>query len=71
MKIMERGQVTIPKKYRKQYGISQNTEIDFVPKEEGLLIVKKNIQNSLFREIFGILKKNTRTDMYIEKIRGR
>lgn len=71
MKIMERGQVTIPKKYREQYGISQNTEIDFLPKENGLLLVKKNSGRTLFREAFGILKKkNARTDTFIKKIRG-
>jgi len=71
MKIMERGQVTIPKKYREQYGISQNTEIDFVPKENGLLIKKKSAGNTPFREVYGILKKKGQTDSYIEKIRGR
>ncbi len=72
MKIMERGQVTIPKKYREQYGISQNTEIDFIPKDNGLLIVKKTAGNKAFREVFGILKKkNVHTDEYINDIRGK
>ena len=71
MKIMERGQVTIPKKYRDKYGISKDTEIDFIPRDEGLLIVKKTLKHTPFREVFGILKKNARTDDYIERIRGR
>jgi len=71
MKVMERGQVTIPKKYRQQYGIHQNTEVDFIPKDNGLLIVKKNTENKIFKEVFGILKrKNESTDKYIKKIRG-
>jgi AbrB family looped-hinge helix DNA binding protein len=70
MKIMERGQVTIPKKYRDKYGIAENMEVDFIPKKEGLLIVKKTSRNTVFKEVFGILRKNIRTDKYIEQIRG-
>ncbi len=71
MKIMERGQVTIPKKLREKYGIYKNTEVDFVPEEDGLLLKKRKTDPDQHREVFGILQKNTRTDAYIEKIRGR
>jgi AbrB family looped-hinge helix DNA binding protein len=72
MKVMERGQITIPKKYREQYGIYQDTEIDFIPKENGLLIKKKSSGNKKFRDVFGILKKkNVHTNEYIKEIRGR
>ena len=67
---MERGQVTIPKKYRERYDISEDTEVDFVPKENGLLIVKKTSANTPFREIYGILKKHSRTDPYIKRVKG-
>jgi AbrB family looped-hinge helix DNA binding protein len=71
MKVMERGQVTIPKQYREKYGISKNTEVEFIPKDNGLLIMKKN-DIKKFREVFGILKKkNIHTDRYIREIRGR
>jgi len=70
MKIMEKGQITIPKKFRELYGITKNTELEILPKEEGLLIVKKTARVSPFREVFGLLKKHERTDMYIDKIRG-
>ena len=39
MKILERGQLTIPKKYRDRYGIRQDTELDILPTENGLLII--------------------------------
>jgi AbrB family looped-hinge helix DNA binding protein len=71
MKIMERGQVTIPKKLREKYGIYKNTEVDFVPEKDGLLLKKRKAAPGRHREVFGILKKNTSTDSYIEKIRGR
>jgi len=70
MKLMEKGQITIPKKYRDLYGITKNTELEIIPKKEGLLIVKKTANNTPFREVFGILKKHERTDRYIQKIRG-
>jgi AbrB family looped-hinge helix DNA binding protein len=70
MKMMERGQITIPKKYREKYGITRSTELEFVPVDEGLLLVKKTGGHSPLREVYGILKKNTSTDAYIDRIRG-
>ena len=40
MKIGERGQVTIPKKYRNRFGLSPATEIEFV-EQSGQLVLKK------------------------------
>ncbi len=71
MKIMERGQITIPKKYRDMYGIRPDTELDFVPVDEGLMIIKRSMPNSPFREVYGILKHKSSTDEYIDEIRGR
>jgi len=71
MKLMERGQVTIPKKYRDRYGIRPGTELDIVPKKEGLLIVKKKMNQNPFREVYGILGKESDTDKIIEELRGR
>lgn len=68
---MERGQITIPKKFREMYGIKKDTELDFLPLKEGLLIVKRNRELSPFKEVFGILQKNEMTDEYIEDTRGR
>lgn len=71
MKILERGQVTIPKKLRERYGITPNTELEFVPRPEGLLLVKRGKGRSPFREVFGLLKQKARTDTLIEAMRGR
>ena len=71
MKIMERGQITIPKKLREKYGLQSNTEVEFLPVKDGLLLVKKASVKSPFREVYGILNKNIRTDDYIDEIRGR
>jgi len=71
MKIMERGQVTIPKKYRDLYGIRPGTELEMIAKEEGLLIVKKKANQSPFSEVYGILGKDAESDIIIEELRGR
>lgn len=71
MKIMERGQVTIPKKLRERYGITTATELEFIPRPEGILLVKRLGGRSPFREMFGILNNESDTDQYIEAIRGR
>ena len=71
MKIGERGQVTIPKSIREKYGLLPQIEVDFLPKETGVLIRKKTQHVSPVDQVYGILQKNVRTDPYIESIRGR
>ncbi len=71
MKLMERGQLTIPKKYRVRYGIRPGTELEMIAKEEGLLIVKKKMNQTAISEVYGILGKNKDTDRIIEDMRGR
>jgi AbrB family looped-hinge helix DNA binding protein len=71
MRIMEKGQVTIPKKYRERYGITRTTELDFVPTEEGLLLVKKTPRQSPLRKAYGILNRPASADRLVEEIRGR
>ncbi len=71
MKLMERGQFTIPKKYRDLYGIRPGTEIDIIAKEEGLLIVKKKLNQTPFSEVYGILGKERESDIIVEEMRGR
>ncbi len=71
MKIGERGQVTIPKKFREQYGLLPNIEIEFKPDKTGLLIQKKAGHTSPVQQVYGTLNKKSKTDDYIEEIRGR
>ena len=71
MKIGERGQVTIPKSLRERYGFSPGMEVEFTPEESGIRIQKKTRHLSPVREVYGILKAHTKTDDYIEAIRGR
>lgn len=39
MRISERGQVTIPRTLREQFGLTANTEVDFVPDGNGLRLM--------------------------------
>ncbi len=71
MRIMQRGQVTIPKKLRDRYGITPATDLEFIPRPEGILLVKRLGGRSPFREMFGILNNESNTDEYIEAVRGR
>lgn len=71
MKILERGQITIPKRLRDRYGITPETELEFIPQLEGILLVKRGRERSSFREVFGMLKNVSSTDAHIEELRGR
>lgn len=70
MKIGERGQVTIPKHIREQYGLLPNIEVDFIETENGVLIKKSAPENPV-RKIYGVLKNPSSTDNYIETVRGK
>ena len=70
MKIGERGQITIPKEIREKYGFLPNLEVEFVPEESGVLLRKKARHSSPVEKVYGILKKNTKTDEIIKALRG-
>ena len=71
MKIGERGQITIPKDIRENYGLLPNIEVEFVPEESGVLLRKRARHSSPVEQVYGILKKNAKTDDIIEILRGR
>jgi AbrB family looped-hinge helix DNA binding protein len=39
--LRERGEITIPKKLRKKYNLTEKSEVKLVPKAEGILIKPK------------------------------
>ena len=71
MKIGDRGQITIPKSIRDKYGLLPQIEVEFIPEKTGVLIKKKSGHISPVQQVYGILKKNTQTDDYINAIRGK
>lgn len=46
MQISERGQVTIPKEYRARFGLLPHTEVEFVPRNNELVLVRKQATQS-------------------------
>ena len=76
MRISKRGQITIPKHLRDQYGMTPGTEVEITPTEKGLLIQKRIPGEHPVDRISGILDKDVlgkgvSVDDYIEEIRGR
>jgi AbrB family looped-hinge helix DNA binding protein len=72
MKIGERGQVTIPKKYRSRFGFAPATDVEFV-EQAGQLVLKKSKKKSHpIGKFVGVLKgRGLRTDDVVEAMRGR
>lgn len=58
MRITSKGQITIPLKYREQFGLLPETEVDFVVDRDGLRVVKSK-------------KQGFRGQRLIELMRGR
>jgi AbrB family looped-hinge helix DNA binding protein len=72
MKIGERGQVTIPQKYRNRFGLAPATDVEFV-EEAGQLVLKKVKKASHpINKYVGVLKgRGQRSDDLVEAMRGR
>ena len=72
MKVGMQGEIIIPKKFQKKYGLLPNIGIELVPDTEGVQVKRKDRLISPVKRVFGILKKrNISTDVYIDKIRGK
>ena len=73
MKVSERGQVTIPKKFRERLGLQPFTEVEFAL-EPGKLVLRKKPASSSLRltKWIGFLKgAHEDVDEFIEEVRGR
>ena len=71
MRISERGQITIPKRFRDRFGMNRDVEVEITPTEHGLLIQKRSAAQHPVERISGILDSDFDVDQYIEEIRGR
>ena len=76
MKIGERGQVTIPKELREQFGLEPETEVEFRV-VKGSIQLMKTPQKSEIRKWKGRCKDslkqlgNSSIDKFIDDVRGR
>jgi len=71
MKTSERGQITIPKSLRERFGFHKNVDVVMIPAEKGILIQKRTRQTHPVDQVYGILNRNSDTDIYIDEIRVR
>ena len=73
MKISERGQVTIPLKHRRRFGLKPATPVEFVDMDGKLVLQKAGQRHkSGIGKFYGALGlKNVRTDDLLKKLRGR
>ncbi|HEX4349626.1 MAG TPA: AbrB/MazE/SpoVT family DNA-binding domain-containing protein [Verrucomicrobiae bacterium] len=72
MKIGERGQVTIPKKYRSRFGFAPATDVEFVEQAGQLVLKKTKIKSHPISKFVGVLKgRGLRSDDLVEAMRGR
>ncbi len=63
MQISERGQVTIPKEYRARFGLLPYTEIEFIPRNNELVLTRKQAtQSKAIRALRGRKKTGMTTD---------
>lgn len=70
MRISERGQVTIPQELRNQYGLLPNTEVQFVPDENGLrLVVSPTSRAAEISALYGRKRFNRSTDELMALLR--
>lgn len=70
MQISERGQVTIPKEYRARFGLLPHTEVEFVPRNNELILVRKRAtQSKAIRALRGRKKTGMTTDQLMELLR--
>ena len=69
--LSEKGQVTIPKKIRLEYGLEPGTVLDFV-EEDGAILVRKVIATNPIRAWRGRgkLPGNVNVDSYLKQSRG-
>lgn len=72
MKIGERGQVTIPRKLREQYGFHPNTEVEFRPGLDGALEIRRKpaaVREGL-HSMYGSARLPAGTDELMRLLRG-
>ena len=73
MKVTSKGQVTIPRHLREKYGITENTEVNFVEEKNRIIIVKSKTPASpgRFKSLRGSATVKMTTDEIMALTRGK
>ena len=67
--VAERGQVTIPKRFRDRLGIGPSTVVDFEEKR-GHLVLTKVVEVDPVSQVIGCVRSRLGSDDLIRKLRG-
>ena len=70
MRVTERGQVTIPKNIRERFGFEPETEVEFVVKEDAVLLVHRGgARKEAVRRLYGRRSFGATTDELMKLLR--
>jgi len=67
--VAERGQVTIPKRFRDRLGIGPSTVVDF-EEDKGRLVLTKVVGVDPVSKVMGCLRNGRKSDDLIRELRG-
>ena len=70
MRISERGQITIPKRLRDQFGMSCGVEVEITPIDGGLLIRKRSDAAHPIDRVSGVLDSAENVEHPIDRVYG-
>lgn len=57
MRVSQRGQITIPKRLREQFGFDPDVEVEVTPTADGLLVRKCEAEQHPVKQVSGILSR--------------
>ena len=71
-RLTAKGQVTIPKPIREYLGLRPGSEVEFVPGQDGQIVVRSKVKRpkSRFDAIRGTLDLGMTTDEFMRFLRG-
>lgn len=70
MRISEQGQVTIPQPLRERYGLLPDTEVQFIPEDDGLrLVVSPTDKAAAIETLYGRKNFGRSTDELMALLR--
>ena len=70
MRVTERGQVTIPKSIRERFGFEPETEVEFVVKDDAVLLVHRaGVRKEAVQRLYGRKNFGASTDELMKLLR--
>jgi antitoxin PrlF len=70
MKVTTKGQVTIPRHIRDEFGILPNSEVEFKVENQRVYIERKSGVESKFKQLKGVATVKMSTDEIMQLTRG-